>query len=283
MYVKKKVKRLPTPSIHKENGGFLSDSAIGYKTEVINRRSTRGPTRIPNGPHVLSRTYSNLADLPNLVSPWKHRNTSFDAEEVSRKNCIAAVPSGGRLKTTRSSIRVRTLAPFALFGSLVDLHRLADHCEKANGCPAQGHQGRATAPNARSRTRGRCMASEGRIRLLPIPRSTRQYRPTAHLQKTRKPTVAQRSGSPQSMREEEEGATYPGLEKGDSTAPSSTPLSGATLLRRSSFVRAVCVDALARICAGGGLRRPSLPRPEPQAWIENRLPQQGAFVWKRDE
>src|ERR1035438_6934834 len=97
------------------------------------------------------------------------------------------------------------------------------------------------------------MASEGRVRLLPIPRSSRQHRPAAQLQKTRKSTLAQRSGSPQSMREEEVGATHPSLGKVDSTAPNPTPISRGALLRHSSFVRAVCVDALARICAGGGL------------------------------
>src|SRR5665213_2506751 len=29
-----------------------------------------------------------------------------------------------------------------------NLHRMADHCEEANGCQAQSHQGRATEPNA---------------------------------------------------------------------------------------------------------------------------------------
>ena len=65
-----------------------------------------------------------------------------------------------------------------------------DHCEEANGREAQGYQGRATAPNARSRARRRWMASQGRIRLLPIPRRSRQHRPAAHLQKARKPAVA---------------------------------------------------------------------------------------------
>jgi hypothetical protein len=58
------------------------------------------------------------------------------------------------------------------------------------------------------------------------------------------------------------GATHPGLGKMDSTAPSSTPLSGGALLRHSSFVRAVCVNALVRICAGGDQRWSSLLRPE---------------------
>jgi len=38
------------------------------------------------------------------------------------------------------------------------------------------------------------------------------------------------------------------------TAPTSpAPVSRSSLLRHSSFIRAVCVDALARICVGGGL------------------------------
>src|SRR5665213_515733 len=58
------------------------------------------------------------------------------------------------------------------------------------------------------------------------------------------------------------GAIYPSLGKVDSTAPSSTPLSRGALLRHASFVRAVCVNALARICAGGDQRWSSLLRPE---------------------
>src|SRR5271157_4472632 len=52
------------------------------------------------------------------------------------------------------------------------------------------------------------------------------------------------------MREEEVGATHPSLGKVDPTAPNPTPLPGGALLRHSSFVRAVCVNALVRICAG---------------------------------
>ena len=47
------------------------------------------------------------------------------------------------------------------------------------------------------------------------------------------------------------GTSYPSLELVDSSAPRSAPLSRCGLLRYSSFVRAVCVNALVRICAGG--------------------------------
>src|SRR6266571_6654086 len=46
----------------------------------------------------------------------------------------------------------------------------------------------------------------------------------------------------------------------DSGTSCPASLSDATLLRESSEVGAVCVNAHVRICAGGGLRRPSLPR-----------------------
>jgi hypothetical protein len=46
------------------------------------------------------------------------------------------------------------------------------------------------------------------------------------------------------------------------TAPESpAPLSSSSLLRHSSFIRAVCVNALVRICAGGDQRWSSLLRP----------------------
>src|SRR3989475_8260775 len=45
----------------------------------------------------------------------------------------------------------------------------------------------------------------------------------------------------------------------DSGTSCPASLSDATLLRESSEVGAVCVNAHVRICAGGGLRRSSLP------------------------
>jgi hypothetical protein len=65
---------------------------------------------------------------------------------------------------------------------------------------------------------------------------------------------------PQSARTDAVGTSYPSLEPVDSTTPRSAPLSRRPLLRHSSFVRAVCVDALVRICAGGDQRWSSLPR-----------------------
>src|SRR5450755_2149033 len=59
------------------------------------------------------------------------------------------------------------------------------------------------------------------------------------------------SGPPESARTDAVGTFYPSLEPVDSSTPRSAPLSRCTLLRHSSFVRAVCVDALVRICAGG--------------------------------
>jgi hypothetical protein len=47
------------------------------------------------------------------------------------------------------------------------------------------------------------------------------------------------------------GTIDPSLEPVDSSTPRSAPLSRCPLLRHSSFLRAVCVDAPVRICAGG--------------------------------
>src|SRR6266568_2692608 len=56
----------------------------------------------------------------------------------------------------------------------------------------------------------------------------------------------------------------------DSGTSCSASLSDATLLRESSEVGAVCVNAHVRICAGGGLRRSSLPLRRTE------------FLWKHD-
>ena len=69
--------------------------------------------------------------------------------------------------------------------------------------------------------------------------------------KLRQPTVAKRPGSPQSTREGRSGGVCPSLRQVDSTTPCPASLSRSPLLRHSSFIRAVCVDAPVRICAGG--------------------------------
>src|ERR1022692_5162799 len=104
------------------------------------------------------------------------------------------------------------------------------------------------------------MAPEGRAGLLPIPRCSREHDSVAHLQTSRVQAMAECSGPPQSARKDVLGTFYPSLEPVDSSTPRSAPLSRCTLLRHSSFVRAVCVDALVRICAGGDQRWSSLPR-----------------------
>jgi hypothetical protein len=94
------------------------------------------------------------------------------------------------------------------------------------------------------------MAPEGCAGILPIPRSPREHDSVAHLQTSRTQAMAECSRPPQPARTDAVGTSYPNLEPVDSSAPRSAPLSRCTLLRHSSFVRAVCVDALVRICAG---------------------------------
>src|ERR1017187_8465407 len=106
------------------------------------------------------------------------------------------------------------------------------------------------------------MAMESRIRLLPIPCCSRQHRPVVHLQASPPSTMAKRSGSPQSNREKEVGEIYASLRQMDPNAPHPASLSRGSLLRHSSFVRAVCVDALARICAGCALKAHGIQSPE---------------------
>src|SRR5713101_4108304 len=106
------------------------------------------------------------------------------------------------------------------------------------------------------------MAPEGCAGLLPIPRCSREHDAVAHLQTSRVQAMAECSGPPQSTRTDALGTFYPSPEPVDSSTPRSAPLSRRTLLRHSSFVRAVCVDALVRIWAGGDQRWSSLPRQE---------------------
>jgi group II intron reverse transcriptase/maturase len=59
------------------------------------------------------------------------------------------------------------------------------------------------------------------------------------------------SGSSQSTRKEEVGVTYSGFQQVDTHTSNPAPLSSSPLLRHSSFIRAVCVDAHVRIRPGG--------------------------------
>src|SRR6266404_2052560 len=77
--------------------------------------------------------------------------------------------------------------------------------------------------------------------------------------------MAECSGPPQPVRADVLGTSHPSLEPVDSSAPRSAPLSRCTLLRHSSFVRAVCVDALVRICAGCALKADGIQSPEMEA------------------
>jgi hypothetical protein len=94
-------------------------------------------------------------------------------------------------------------------------------------------------------------ASEGRHRLLPIPCCSREYRSAANLQTTRESALADHSGSSRSTRKEEVGVTDSGLRQMDTHTPNPASLSSRPLPRHSSFIRAVCIDAHVRICAGG--------------------------------
>src|SRR6202035_1818463 len=132
---------------------------------------------------------------------------------------------------------------------------------KADGYEAEGHQGRASPPDARSPLRGRCMASEGRHWLLPIPRSARKSATAEHLQAAYQPAVVPGTRKPQAACPQKVGATPSVIRTVDTTSEGPAPTPSGPLLRHPSFIRAVCVNALVRICAGGDQRWSSLLRP----------------------
>ena len=104
------------------------------------------------------------------------------------------------------------------------------------------------------------MASEGGAGLLPIPCCSRELGSAAHLLAACLQTVAKCFSSSQSTWPGALGQSLPYLAPVDSPTPRSASLSPCPLRRHSSSVRAVCVNALARICAGGDQRWSSLPR-----------------------
>jgi hypothetical protein len=135
-----------------------------------------------------------------------------------------------------------------------DLHRLADHCEKANGCEAQAIKVELRRRMHDRTSRGRCMASD---KSYPVTTNTMLFPATSTScasSKTRQSAVAKRSGSSQSTAREEVGEVYSGLREVDTTTPRSAPLSPRPLLRHPSFIRAVCVDAPYGSAPGGAQR-----------------------------
>jgi hypothetical protein len=104
------------------------------------------------------------------------------------------------------------------------------------------------------------MASPDCAGLLPIPCCSGQLGSVAHLCPARLSVVAERSGPPQPTRPGAMGSSHPFVEPLDSTPPRSAPLPHGPLCRSASLVRAVCVKALVRICAGGDQQWSSLPR-----------------------
>jgi hypothetical protein len=142
--------------------------------------------------------------------------------------------------------------------------RRTSHC----GCSRALSRGIAapadlqTKPDASSHGRSRCVAPEGRAGLLPIPRCSREHDSVAHLQTSRVQAMAECFGPPQSARKDALGTFYPSLEPVDSSTPRSAALSRCALLRHLSYVRAVCVDAHVRICAGCALKAHGVQFPE---------------------
>src|SRR5215831_7053447 len=94
------------------------------------------------------------------------------------------------------------------------------------------------------------MASEGRSGLLPIPCCSWQFESAQCLQASTVQVVASSSKSSQPARRETLAAAKSAAGTLDSISPSSAPLSPSSLCRQASKVRAVCVNAPVRICAG---------------------------------
>jgi group II intron reverse transcriptase/maturase len=93
-----------------------------------------------------------------------------------------------------------------------------------------------------------------------IPCRSGQLDTVAHLCSSRLLAVANCTPTSQSTRTGGVGSTLSTPEPMDSTTPCSASLSHGSLRRYASLVRAVCVNAHVRICAGGGQQWPSLPR-----------------------
>ena len=111
----------------------------------------------------------------------------------------------------------------------------------------------------------------GHFVALPIPRGARKYPTAEHLQAAHQPAVVSGTRTPQSACPQKVGGSHSVARTVDTAPESPAPLSPSSLLRHSSFIRAVCVNALVRICAGGDQRWSSLLRQLDRALRNFRL------------
>src|SRR5262249_53675882 len=127
-------------------------------------------------------------------------------------------------------------------------------------CQAQSHSGRASTPEASSHDRSRCLASEGGAGLLPIPCRSGQHRSVTCVHVSPTLVVAECFDPSESTGGGGVGSSPSSLKPLDSPTPCSASLPRCAFCRHASTVRAVCVNALVRICAGGAEQSTSLPR-----------------------
>jgi len=207
--------------------------------DVWRRKVAKGDVIVVRYADDLVVGFQHRTDAERFLREFRERLAKFGLELHPDKTRL--IEFGGSPFETGSSGRGKTR----------DLHRMADHCEEANGREAQSHQAEL------QRRMHERMAEVGAW-LRKVVLGYYQYHAVswehdsvAHLQTSRLPAMAECFGLPQSARKDVLGTFDPSLEPVDSATPSSEPISRCTLLRHSSFVRAVCVNALVRICAGG--------------------------------
>jgi hypothetical protein len=125
----------------------------------------------------------------------------------------------------------------------------------------QGSWGRTATANAPVNPRARGMAGAGRQRLRRISRSADELGRVKCLPTRDHPAVVGDTLQPQPK-----GLSHLGShdEAGERLAPQAanpSPLAKSAFRRQTPEVRAVCVNAHVRICAGGAGQLASLPRP----------------------
>src|SRR6516164_9767490 len=246
---------------------LVSTNLFDLWADVWRRKAAKGDVIIVRYADDLVLGFQLRADAMRFLEEFKERLAKFGLElhpektPADRVRALCCQRSAAAWRGKTRDVHLLGLHPL-LWAAPQDryLHRLAYYGEEADGCEAQGHQGRASPPDACSPERGRCMASEGRQRLLPIPRGARKYPTAEHLQAAHQPAVVSGTRTPQSACPQKVGGSHSVVRTVDTAPESPAPLSSSSLLRHSSFIRAVCVNALVRICAGGDQRWSSLLR-----------------------
>jgi len=144
--------------------------------EVWRKKVAKGDVIVVRYADDLVVGFQHRTDAERFLQEFRERLAKFGLElHADKTRLIEFGRFAARDRKQRGEEKTRDLyilrfLPLLWAAHHRSFHRLADHCEESDGSEAQSNQSGASAPEASSHDRGRCVASESNAGLLPIPR-----------------------------------------------------------------------------------------------------------------